>query len=91
MDEEVGDCHLYAVDQVLQHIYGPQALVIILRHVSQDRLRLIIAADSLLDGGVDAMETLDGRVGFSFVVIDLLSKSCGRRAVVFRRPSTTLA
>lgn len=83
MDEVVGDCHLYAVDQVVQHIYGLQALIIILRHVSQDRMRLIIAADSLLDGGVDAIQTLDGRVGFSFVVIDLLSKSCGRRSVVF--------
>lgn len=71
----MGEGHLYAVEQVLQQVYGPQALIIVLRHVPQDRLRLIIAADGVLEGGVDAVQTLDGCVSLSFGVSDLLSKS----------------
>lgn len=77
-------CYLQIVDHVLQHVDGSQCTVVTIRHVSQDRQSLSVAADCLLDSGVDARKTFDGVVSQSFVAVDLLIETCGgKRGVAF--------
>lgn len=64
--------YLQTVDQALQLIDGSKSVVVIIGHVFQDGQHLSIAADSLLDGGVDARKTLDGIVSISSADVDLL-------------------
>lgn len=75
-------CYLQAIDQVLQRVDSSQCVVVIRRHVSQDRQRLSVVGDGLPDGAVDAGQTLDGGVSLSSAAIDLLIEPCGGRGGV---------
>lgn len=65
-------CYLQTSDHVPELVDVFLSVIITVLNISQDGQRCNIFASSLLDGGLDVRETLDGGVCLGFAACDLL-------------------